>query len=83
VDHVPKSSRGGGVAVVSRKNLRLNNMSKLKYSSLEFMNCQLDTQPKVRIVLIYRPPHVTFNPFMEEFEGLLEKLSGVGGEILI
>ncbi|ELT93070.1 hypothetical protein CAPTEDRAFT_211145 [Capitella teleta] len=83
VDYVPRDSRGGGVAVVSRKNLRLNNMSKLKYSSLEFMDFQLDTQPKVRIVLIYRPPHVTVNPFMEEFEGLLEKLSGVGGEILI
>ncbi|ELU05192.1 hypothetical protein CAPTEDRAFT_188829 [Capitella teleta] len=83
VDHVPKGTRGGGVAVVSRKSLRLNNMSKLKYTSLEFMDCQLDTQPKVRIVLIYRLPHATFNPFMEEFEELLEKLSGVGGEILI
>ncbi|ELU15750.1 hypothetical protein CAPTEDRAFT_201171 [Capitella teleta] len=46
VNHVPRGSRGGSVAVVSKKNLRLNNLSKLKYSSLEFKDCQLDTQPK-------------------------------------
>lgn len=71
------------MAVVSRKSLGLSNLAKLKYSSFEVMDCQLDTQPNVCIVLIYRPPGATFDAFMEEFEELLEKLSGVGGELLI
>ena len=69
--------------MVSRRSLGLSSLMGRAYDSFEHMDCQLDTRPKIRVVLIYRPPCGAFNTFIEELEDLLERLSVVGGELIL
>ena len=83
VEHVPRALRGGGVGMIYKDKLSLSNLTKQGYTSFEFMDCQLNTQPTLRLVLIYRPPASAMITFVEEFEQLLDKLTTAGGELLI
>ena len=88
IEHRPRSTRGGGVAVISRDSLAVNQQANTKWTTFEYIDCQIHTQPKIRLVIIYRPPPVnaraeTFQKFVQEFERFIEQLLLVGGELFI
>ena len=82
-ESVPRATRGGGVAVVARKHLSLKTLTACDYTTFECIDCQLETQPRMRILLVYRAPCASISVFIQELEELLEKLTCVGGELLI
>ena len=56
VDHSPRMSRGGGVAIVHMDSLSLTHHINMKFESFEYIEGQINTKPQLRFVLIYKPP---------------------------
>ena len=79
--HVPRNTRGGGVAVVHRKSFDLKSNVINKFKSFEYMDITLKSSSKsIRIIVLYRPPPSgangsTDSTFYGEFTTLLEELT--------
>ena len=88
---VPRGSRGGGVALLSKKALKVKNCStaKRKFKSFEYVELSLNhLSTNLRIVIVYRPPPSSSNQstvvlFFNEFPILLESLATASGSLLI
>ncbi len=88
VSHVPRKSRGGGLAVIHRDSVPLTPIAPGKYQSFESMECLMKTTPPLRLVSIYRPPPSrtnghTFKNFMDEIGSYFENLVVSTGMLLI
>ena len=88
---VPRRSRGGGVALLSKKALKVKNCStaKRKFKSFEYVELSLNhLLTNLRIVIAYRPPPSSSNQsivvlFFNKFPILLESLATASGSLLI
>ena len=88
---VPRGSRGGGVALLSKKALKVKNCStaKRKFKSFEYVELSLNhLSTNLRIVIVYRPPpsssyQSTVVLFFNEFPILRESLATASGSLLI
>ena len=84
---VPRGSRGGGVAVVYRKELKVKRCkSRRVFSSFELLEAILDGPgiDLTRFAVIYRPPDPSKQAtFLEEFEEFLSVFSSKSGHHLI
>ena len=85
VEHTPRNAHGGGIAFIHRDDFTATNCTNMKCSTFEHIICQFNTQPKLRLVLVYRPPSRshTFANFIAELEDLLDSLVLSGGELCI
>ena len=83
--HCPRLSRGGGVALVFKQCLHVVKKPPLTTSttSFEYIECLLDTQPPLRVLVLYRPPSSKMHVFREEFDTLMEHLAMARGQLLI
>jgi exonuclease III len=87
----PRSSRGGGVALLHKKMLKFRNQShiKRKFKSFEFFDLFMShSNSSLRVVIVYRPPPSKSNKsslalFFEEFPVLLEQLVTTPSSLLI
>ena len=79
------SHTGGGIAFIHTTEVTATNCTSTKYTSMEHMICQFNTQPNLRIVLIYRPPTKSqpFKTFIDDFEDLIDSLVLSSGELYI
>ena len=88
---VPRGSGGGGVALLSKKALKVKNCStaKRKFKSFEYVELSLNhLSTNLRIVIVYRRPPSSSNQstvvlFFNEFPILLESLATASGSLLI
>ena len=82
--HVPRlSSRGGGIGLLFKDSLRINDSLCNTFQSFEIMDVRLRNVECVRILIIYRSPDSS-NVFYEEFSRLLEQVSAEhSGHLLI
>lgn len=87
MQHVPRTGRGGGIAIIHRSVIKVQKAKNpQKFASFEHQECTLMTTQPVRLLVVYRPPNnrgCTMHTFFEEFATLLEILSSHGGHVLI
>jgi len=89
--HVPRGSKGGGVALLYKKGLRIkkNTSIKNKFKSFEFADLTLlHSSTSLRTVIVYRPPpsnnnKSTVSTFFDEFPILLENLATTSSPTLV
>ena len=62
--------RGGGVAIIFRKDLKMSllNINISSPISFEYVAGTLKGNSNIRIITIYRPPSVSFSIFIDEFQ---------------
>ena len=82
--HIPRQSRGGGVAVVHRQSLPAKTVSNNKYTSFEYIEtCVSGTSDLLRVIVLYHPTG-TFSPtFIEEFTDFLDRHVLTPGKLLL
>ena len=89
--HCPRSQRkGGGVAVIARKNLRSKQIRTVSFNSFESVVIDIRSSSEVvRVVVVYRPPYSNKNKnsavskFLPDFARFLETLLLGPGHLLI
>ena len=81
--------RGGGVAILCRTNLTVDNKTSHSFNSFESLDISVRSRGQlVRIIVIYRPPHSkknlsTASDFLRDFSSLLEDVVPTPGRLLI
>ncbi|KAK6168639.1 hypothetical protein SNE40_019831 [Patella caerulea] len=90
VHHVPRNRRkGGGLAILTRKNLKIHINKTTAYRSFELMDINIHVRNEIiHVLLIYRPPYsdkhnFTVNYFLSEFSTLLESVILTPGRVVI
>ena len=84
-----KNSRGGGVGMLLKKNIRMKTQSQTQFTSFEYIDVIVKcSDTSTRMVIIYRPPPSKKNQlnntlFFEEFSKLMEPLIISPGNLLI
>ena len=69
--------RGGGLALVTKKNIAFSyySINLLSPESFEYLTLKCKCDSPFVLVGIYRLPGIAFNLFLQEFEGLLSALN--------
>ena len=83
---VPRGhSRGGGVGLLFKDTLQINNHITDTFKTFELMDIHFRSLHFIRVLLIYRPPDNTSGMlFLEEFSALLEQIMAESaGHLLI
>ena len=86
--HSNISSRGGGVALLRKRNMKLASKSSWKAKSFENIEVTLTASSTVKLAVIYRPPpskrnKSTVGLFVTEFQDFLEHHTVTSQNILI
>ena len=81
-----RKTRGGGVAVLTKSNLKVKTVkSSIRPKSFECLQVEIEGSnlQKSRLVVIYRPPSNSKTDFLSEFEEYITSLDGLSGHPLI
>ena len=85
--HCSRPGRGGGVAILYKKNLRLTKIKNKAFKSFEHIECSMMSGSSiVRLTCIYRSPtaaHSYITDFLNDFDQYLEELMHHTGRIII
>ena len=88
--HIPRpNGTGGGIGLLYRKDLKIQQVKTDTCNSFEFMEVLFHSSSSViRIVIVYRPPlssknGLTHAQFFDEFSYLLELLVSSSGKLLL
>ena len=88
--HTPRpDGNGGGVGLLYRKNLKMEQIKSDPCKSFEFKELLLHSSASIiRIIIIYRPPisaknGLTHVAFFDDFSSLLERLVSSPGHLLL
>ena len=88
--HTPRpNGNGGGVGLLYRKNLKMEQIKSDPFKSFEFKELLLHSSASIiRIIVIYRPPISAKNghthaAFLDDFSSLLERLVSSTGRLLL
>jgi hypothetical protein len=83
--HIPRKSRGGGVAIVHRDNLAIKKINcDKKYDSFESLECTLQSSVMARLCVIYRPPgSASSRTFFREFTDYMSNAVTSLGQLLV
>ena len=85
----PVPNEGGGVAVVCRSNLSVENKTRHSFKSFECLDISIRSRGQLlRIIVVYRPPKSKANgasstDFFNDFPSLLEEVIPSPGRLLI
>ena len=72
IDHLFRSKRGGGVAILWKPCIKVRcNLKAESYESFQYKNILLDGTMKINLICIYRLQEVPVSKFMDEIEKLL------------
>ena len=77
--HEPRTSHGGGVAVLHNSKLSVRRIKHTNHNTFECLEVQVTTQSgKFTIFIIYRPPYTTTCPnnitmFLDEFDAMINE----------
>ena len=80
IKHNPRTTRGGGTAIIHRATLDIRVMQPpLDFVSFEVLDCMIMTDKLIRFCVIYRPPpsrcnKFTVRQFLDEFSEYLQHL---------
>ena len=85
--HCSRPGRGGGVAILYKKTLRLTKIKNKAFKSFEHIECSMMSGSSiVRLTCIYRSPtaaHSYITDFLNDFDQYLEELIHHTGKIII
>ncbi|RUA04366.1 MAG: hypothetical protein DSY43_06485 [Gammaproteobacteria bacterium] len=89
--HIPRKTKGGGVALLYKLNFKVKNTTTTKsYKSFELADYVIHYSPRklLRMIVIYRPPPstsnaLTLNLFFDEFSQFLESTTTITQPMLI
>ena len=85
--HYSRPGRGGGVAILYKKNLRLTKRKTKAFKSFEHIECSMQSNNGiVRLTSIYRSPSAALScitDFLSDFDRYLEELMHLPGKIII
>ena len=85
--HCSRPGRGGGVAILYKKTLRLTKIKTKSFKSFEHIECSMKSGNNiVRLTCIYRSPtatHSYITDFLSDFDQYLEELMHHPGKIII
>ena len=85
--HCSRPGRGGGVAILYKKTLRLTKIKNKAFKSFEHIECSMMSGSSiVRLTCIYRSPtaaHSYITDFLNDFDQYLEELMHHTGKIII
>ena len=89
--HIPRPSRGGGVALIHKKTISRSTCSNYEASSFESLCCDLtfkDHKSPIKLVIIYRLHYsvkhrVTSKMFFDEFSTYLSLLTTSACKLLL
>ena len=85
--HCSRPGRGGGVAILYKKTLRLTKIKNKAFKSFEHIECSMMSGSSiVRLTCIYRSPtaaHSYITDFLNDFDQYLEELMHHMGKIII
>ncbi|KAL5260505.1 hypothetical protein ACHWQZ_G010593 [Mnemiopsis leidyi] len=85
--HCSRPGRGGGVAILFKKNLRLTKRNVKACKSFEHIECSMKSgNDIVRLISIYRSPSAALSnitDFLSDFDRYLEELLHLPGKIII
>ena len=81
----PRSTRGGGTAVVYRDtlNVRQVDTAATKYESFESLECTVASSVTLRLCVVYRPPQSGVKIFCEEFAEYMSRLVTSQGHLIV
>ena len=84
--HLPRPNgrgRGGGIALVYRDTLKMEEQQIETFSTFEHMELLLTAgNSSIRIVPVYRPPKTLHSLFLEQFEILMDSVMTKPGKLL-
>ena len=86
----PRKTKGGGVLVVYKKNLKIEKTKNVShvYKTLEILDLTVAGSKSMRLLAIYRPTpsrknRLKFSEFISDFSDLLDELATYGGNLAI
>ena len=85
IKHQPRKGRGGGIAIIYRKAVKLTlPTATIDLVSFELLECCIQTSITVRFCVIYRPPGRRENTiFIDEFGDLLSHVVSSSGQPIL
>jgi len=72
--HIPRQSRGGGVAIFVQTSLRCRQLNSGRCESFEHIIVLIGTKHKTKLVCVYRRDCIPFHIFLDEFIDLISQL---------
>ena len=82
--HNPRSSRGGGIAIIHRSTINVTPLKRIgHFPSFEYMECTMKHPQSLCLCVVYRAPRHPTSQFLTEFPEILETISAYNGHILI
>ena len=82
--HNPRSSRGGGIAIIHRSAISVSPLEKIgDFATFEYMECIVKHPQSLRLCVVYRAPKHPAPQFLAEFPEILETISAYKGHVLI
>ena len=79
-----RTDREGGVAIVYRNTLSLTHNSTYNFQSMECSDFRLDLPSQcINLVIIYRPPNMKFQQFLNDLYDYMENNINTTGKLLL
>ena len=75
--HIPRKTRGGGVAIFAQTSLQCKQINCPLFESLEHIIITIGKKPKTRLVCVYRRDCISFTVFADEFTDFIVYISEV------
>ena len=72
--HIPRKSRGGGVAIFAQTSLRCKQINCKRFESFEHTIVIIGSKNKTKLLCVYRKDCISFNVFLDEFADLISQL---------
>jgi len=75
--HRPRLTTGGGIALIYKNTIDVQRVEDTQAVSFESLHLLISTRlngPRLRLLLIYRPPNTSTSIFMEEFGSLISEV---------
>ena len=87
IQQVSRKSRGGGIALIHRENIKAKRISTATYQSFEVLECLIHESVDIRLSIVYRPPGnrngITAKSFYDELSEYLSRLMCAPGHPVV
>ena len=84
IEHAYRSKRGGGAAIIWKKNINVKcNFKRKCYDTFQYTNIVLDGNVKINLICLYRLQETSITQFMDDLNELLSYHSSKSDTIIL
>ena len=84
IDHLYRSKRGGGVAILWKPHIKVKcNLKNKSYESFQYKNILLCGKVTINLICIYRHQEISVSQFFEDLDNLLNTQSSIADTFLL